>query len=888
MPRIVAERILGQIWMQKRDRSSVFSLFHPSASSLILWPTATIILAISYLALIGWATHAMILASWLNYAIPLAYESALFFIVFTLLLLAYDRWPSRGWIRIAMAFVAISAMVRCVGVLRQSTTFDKIVEFFFTQHARIYSSFLVGKMSPLTAIGFLLASLSLSLCALRRWNKSARVAADILAISIFYLGLFPLVGYLYATPLLYGGMIVPISLPSAILFLLLAVALMAHAPARSSVLSLFLGMSTKARLIRVFVPALALQSLAVSYLNAHLASWMTPANPAILASLDTMLVLSTSTLLILLVAPRVGRDLDAAYEALTENQRIAAAAFESSDGIAICNAEGAILRINHAFSRITGYSEEDVVGQKMNMLKSGRHDDIFYTAMWASLHEHGAWCGEMWNRRKNGETYPEWLSITALKGATGKITHYVASFNDITARKEAEDEISNLAFYDTLTHLPNRRLLYDRLQHALANSARSHREGAVMLIDLDNFKTFNDTQGHSRGDQLLQKVADRLRACVRDADTVARFGGDEFVVILDGLDRDAEIAAAEIKKIGETILSQLHQPYSIAGQEHRTTASIGTALFGEDRENFDELLKRADIALYKAKTEGRNTMRFFDQDLEAAVLARVALEKDLSDGILNGELLLYYQPQVDSRGSITGAEALVRWQHPSRGLVYPDEFIPLAEETGLILPMGRWVMENACAQIAAWAKNEETAHLTVAVNVSARQFQQPEFVAEVLALLDRTHIDARKLKLELTESLLLSNVESVISKMAALNDRGLSFCLDDFGTGYSSLSYLRRLPLSRLKIDRSFVRDLLTDINSMAIARTIVDMAHSLGMTVIAEGVETSAQLEQLKIYGCTAFQGYFFGRPLPVGEFANLLGKSLPSQQQCEMRAHE
>jgi EAL domain-containing protein (putative c-di-GMP-specific phosphodiesterase class I) len=358
---------------------------------------------------------------------------------------------------------------------------------------------------------------------------------------------------------------------------------------------------------------------------------------------------------------------------------------------------------------------------------------------------------------------------------------------------------------------------------------------------------------------------------------VSRLGGDEFVVLLEGLSEDAETAAAEIKRIGEGILSKLEEPYNLSGHEHHSTVSIGAALFGEDRESINELMKRADIAMYKAKAEGRNTMRFFDQDLEATVIARVSLEKELRHGIANGQLLLYYQPQVDNVGIITGAEALVRWQHPRLGLVSPGDFIPLAEETGLILPLGRWVMENACAQIATWARDEETAHLTLAVNVSARQFQQPEFVEEVLTLLARTHADPQKLTLELTESLLLSNVEFVIAKMTALNEKGLIFSLDDFGTGYSSLSYLRRLPLSQLKIDQSFVRDLLIDSDDAAVAATIIALSHSLRLAVIAEGVETWEQLEQLKIFGCGAFQGYLFGRPVPIEEFRRVYSEKRP-----------
>jgi diguanylate cyclase (GGDEF)-like protein/PAS domain S-box-containing protein len=838
------------------------------SSFSILLTTTTAILAIASVALIGWGTHVMLLASWLGYAVPIAPLVAQLFIVFALFLLADALWPSRAYLRLAMAFAALCTIFKGVHVLLRSSTSNKVAELFFIQHMRVYPAQLVREISPYTRIGFVLASIFLLLCALRRWNRPARVAADTLAVAIFCIGTFPVIGYLHGTPLLYGGGVVPISLPTAVLFILLSVALMAHAPARSRVLHLFLGPSTQARLIRAFLPSLALLMLVVSLSDTELVPWLAQANPAIVDTLSTMLVLLASTLLIFFVAPRVGRDLDAAHDALSESQGIAAAAFESSDGIFISDAECVILRVNLAFSGITGYSAEEAVGRKTSLLRSGRHDAAFFAAMWESIRACGSWSGEIWNRHKDGEIYLHWMNITAVLGADGNVTHYVATLTDITQRKNAEEEIRNLAFYDLLTGLPNRRLLIDRLQHAVATSIRSHKCGALLFIDLDDFKTLNDTLGHYVGDQLLVEVAKRLQTCVREADTVARFGGDEFVVMLEGLSQDIDTAAAESKKVGETVLGKLEAPYCLSGLDHRSTVSIGVALFNEGRKDINELLKRADIAMYKAKAEGRNTMRFFDQKLEDAVFARVSLEKDLRHGIANGELILHFQPQVNSEGGITGAEALVRWQHPRRGLVSPMEFIPLAEETGLILPLGRWVMEVACAQIAAWAEDEESAHLTLAVNVSALQFQQPDFVDEVLSLLARTGADPQKLKLELTESLLLSHIESTIAKMAALNAQGLTFSLDDFGTGYSSLSYLRRLPLSQLKIDRSFVQDLLLDSNNAVIARTIIALGQNLGLNVIAEGVETWEQLEQLKMDGCAAFQGYLFGRPVPIKEF--------------------
>ncbi|MFZ2855358.1 MAG: EAL domain-containing protein [Rhodocyclaceae bacterium] len=548
-----------------------------------------------------------------------------------------------------------------------------------------------------------------------------------------------------------------------------------------------------------------------------------------------------------------------------ENLRIAATAFESQEGMFITDAAGIILRVNRAFSEITGYQSNEAVGKTPALLSSGHHAPAFYVAMRESIEQSGSWQGEIWNRRKNGEVFPEWLTITAVKDGEGKITHHVSTLTDITQRKAAEDEIEHLAFYDPLTHLPNRRLLIDRLHQAIVASTRSQCEGALLFIDLDDFKTLNDTLGHHNGDLLLRQVAQRLTNCVREGDTVARLGGDEFMVILEDLSKRSHEAAAQTETIGEKILYALNQPYDLGGNEYTSTPSIGVTLFTDHQNSVDELMKRADLAMYQAKNAGRNTLRFFDPEMQASVNARVALERDLRHGLQQDQLLLYYQAQVDGNGILTGAEALVRWQHPEHGLISPAEFIPLAEETGLIIPLGHWVLETACKQLARWASATKTAHLTIAVNVSARQFHQADFVAEVLEVLKETGANPKLLKLELTESLLLDDIEDMIAKMTALKSRGVGFSLDDFGTGYSSLSYLKRLPLDQLKIDQSFVRDLLTNASDAAIAQTIVALAGSLGMNVIAEGVETEAQRVFLAGLGCHAWQGYLFGRPGPV-----------------------
>ena len=552
--------------------------------------------------------------------------------------------------------------------------------------------------------------------------------------------------------------------------------------------------------------------------------------------------------------------------------RIAAIAFESQEGMFITDAHNVILRINLAFTDITGYSAEEAIGKTPGFLSSGRHDAKFYAAMHESIQQCRTWRGEIWNRRKNGEIHPEWLTITAVTDSAGVLTHYVSTLTDISQRKAAEEQIQNLAFYDPLTKLPNRRLLLDRLQQALASSARSDRTGALLFIDLDNFKLLNDTLGHDKGDLLLQQVAQRLTSSVREGDSVARLGGDEFLLVLEDLSENVTEAATQAKTVGEKILATLNQPYDLDGLEYHNSPSIGVTLFSDHLSSVDELMKHADLAMYEAKKAGRNTLRFFDPQMQATITARAILEKDLRIGLQQQQFLLYYQPQVDEAGNITGTEALLRWQHPLRGLVSPAVFIPLAEETQMILPLGLWVMETACQQLLSWAGSPATAHLSIAVNVSAVQFRQPDFVAQVLGVLQRSGANPLKLKVELTESLLLDNVEDIIAKMIALKAKGIGFSLDDFGTGYSSLSYLKRLPLDQLKIDQTFVRDLLTDHNDAAIARTIVALAQSLGLSVIAEGVETEAQRNCLAAQGCMAYQGYLFGRPLPVADFEQLL----------------
>jgi diguanylate cyclase (GGDEF)-like protein len=463
------------------------------------------------------------------------------------------------------------------------------------------------------------------------------------------------------------------------------------------------------------------------------------------------------------------------------------------------------------------------------------------------------------------------------RNAAGKPLRMIGVHMDVSARKEMDEKIQKLAFYDHLTELPNRRMLQDRLQHAIASVSRKpNRRGALMLLDMDDFKALNDTWGHDVGDRFLVEVSQRLLQCVREVDTVARLGGDEFVVILGDLEGDA---FGHTRKVAEEILHVVSQPYQLdlpigvgAAQaySYHCTSSVGVVLFGDPSNSVDELMKQADTAMYQAKAMGRNTFRFFDPEMQAEVAARAVVDNELHHAIRKNEFTLYYQAQVDGAGRVTGAEALIRWQHPTRGLVSPAEFIAQAEVNGIIQPMGRWVLESACAQLVAWAAQPETARLTLSVNISAVQFRSPDFVEHILRTITATGANPKRLKLEVTESLLLNNVDDVIGKMVALKSRGLGFSLDDFGTGYSSLAYLKLLPLDQIKIDRSFVRDVLTDTNDLAIIRIVVALANTMGVAVMAEGVETDAQRALLAVNGCHAYQGYFFARPVPIHDFVS------------------
>ncbi|HEY4804760.1 MAG TPA: EAL domain-containing protein [Paraburkholderia sp.] len=541
--------------------------------------------------------------------------------------------------------------------------------------------------------------------------------------------------------------------------------------------------------------------------------------------------------------------------------------------------EGKPRWINSAVEQYIGYTVDECMAMNDFACTVIYPGDVAHVAPKFRGAQHGSRGDNLEFRcvRKDGSLM--WLSASwvPIADSKGDFIGFRTSGRDITERKIADERIKELAFYDALTGLPNRTLLLDKLKDAINGSARHGTSGALLFIDLDHFKTLNDTLGHDKGDLLLQEVAKRLAASIPEGDTVARVGGDEFVVVVGNLHPECAEAARQTERIGETILEVLGNPYRLGDIDYRSTASIGATVFKGLQASTDDLMKQADLAMYKSKERGRNAVRLFDPEMQTVVVERAALEAALREAIEHEQFVLHYQMQIDG-DRVTGAEALVRWRHPERGLVYPADFIPVAEETGLIAALGSWVLHAACMQLARWATRPDTAHLTIAVNVSVQQLHKPDFVANVLATLQQTGARADRLKLELTESVLVDNVQEIIEKMEALKAKGIVFALDDFGIGYSSLSYLKRLPLDQLKIDRSFVRDVLVDPNDAVIARTIVALAHSLGLGVIAEGVETEEQRAFLAAAGCYAYQGYLFCRPVPVERFeATLRGLEAP-----------
>jgi len=556
-----------------------------------------------------------------------------------------------------------------------------------------------------------------------------------------------------------------------------------------------------------------------------------------------------------------------------ESLKLAATVFDNSaEAIIVTDAHSNILSVNNSFTKMTGYTAEEVVGKNPRILSAKVHDSEFYKLMWTAVDNTGLWQGEIWNRRKNGEVYPTWLTISAVRDAKGKITNYVGISQDITSRKETEERLNHLANHDALTGLPNRTLFSDRLNNALARGKRYGQNLAILFLDLDRFKVINDTLGHDVGDLLLQNLALRLSQSLRGADTVARWGGDEFIVLLGEIHTSQDAAAA-----ARRILNLFSDPFILGGQEIFVTASIGISIYPKDGDDAQMLLSNADTAMYRAKEQGKNNYQFYTAEMNATALERLRLESDLRRALERGEFLLYYQPKINiSSGQIVGVEALIRWNHPVRGMVPPQDFIPLAEETGLIVPIGEWVLKTACRQNFDW-HTSGISSIRVAVNVSTQQFRKENLTETIDRILRETNLENCLLELEITESVMMEDMERAIIVMSELSDRGIHFSIDDFGTGYSSLVYLKRFPINILKIDRSLVRHIPANPDDTAIASAIISLGKSLKLKVVAEGVETQEQLSFFRNQECDEVQGYLFSHPLPAKEMTELLQQKAP-----------
>ncbi|MDO8350382.1 MAG: EAL domain-containing protein [Gallionella sp.] len=552
--------------------------------------------------------------------------------------------------------------------------------------------------------------------------------------------------------------------------------------------------------------------------------------------------------------------------------RVAAVAFETNEAILITDARSTIVRVNRAFSEITGYSAEEVLGKNPRIMHSGRQSKYFYVVMWQQLLHTGFWAGEIWDRRKNGEIYPKWMTITAVKNQQQETTNYVAIFSDITERKKTEGEIFNLAFYDALTKLPNRRLFLDRLRAALAASVRHHDYGAILFIDMDRFKALNDTLGHEYGDLLLVEVGLRIKACVREMDTVARYGGDEFVVLIDALSDDSDAVTRRVSLVAEKIRAALELPYKLKGHEHHSSPSIGISLYRGQEESPERLIEHADMAMYQVKKSGRNGVRFFDPVMQHDMATHDTLVNDLHHALALHQLQLHYQVQVDKENRPVGAEVFLRWRHPEHGVIMPAQFIPVAEESSLIIDIDRWVLGAVCQQLAAWGKYDRTRDLTLTVNISAKLFAQPDFVNEIAVMLRAHQAEPTRLKLELSERLVLTDVNTSMAKIQALKNLGVRLSMDNFGTVYSSLSYLKQLSPDQLKIHRDFIQGIGMEGNDALLVKTVANLAKSLELSVFAEGVETEEQRILLDSYNCDSYQGYLFGKPVSIEEFEVML----------------
>jgi len=574
------------------------------------------------------------------------------------------------------------------------------------------------------------------------------------------------------------------------------------------------------------------------------------------------------------------KDLGERFEAqrlAEERSRLYATVFtDASEGMVITDCDNVIAAVNPAFATITGYGPEEAVGQKPQLLHSGRHDNDFYRRMWTQLRAHDQWRGEIWNRRKNGEIFPEWLSITVVRDDRGDITNYIGIFSDVSERKEAEARIHHLAHHDALTDLPNRILLQDRLDQAILQSKRSNRRTAVLFLDLDRFKNINDSLGHDIGDSLLVQVAERCASVIRETDTISRQGGDEFVIVLPDLEQSQDAA-----HVARKVVRALDRPFMLAGHELSISASIGIALYPDDGQSASELLKNADAAMYRTKAEGRNGFQFYSADMNVVSLGDLLLESQLRGAIERQEMFVYFQPKVSSAtGAAVGLEALLRWRHPRQGFIEPERFIPVAEESGLIGPIGEWVIATVFRQLRSWL-DAGLRTLPVSINISAHQFAHQNLVKLIGEALTVNRLPAELIELELTESLLMQDIYRATQVLGQLRRMNVGLAIDDFGTGYSSLSYLKQFPVQVLKIDQSFVKDIAAGGEATNIAGAIIALAHGMELRVVAEGVETEIQRRYLAQHGCDEFQGYLFGQPMSADDTSRWLA-ALPRPDQA------
>jgi len=578
-------------------------------------------------------------------------------------------------------------------------------------------------------------------------------------------------------------------------------------------------------------------------------------------------------LMVALLVPHILRFRQMVYtlQKNEEDLKVAAIAFQTHEAILVTDADTKIIRINKAFTRIMGYSESEIIGKTPKVLSSGKQDGFFYKNFWNTVINDGKWSGEIWNRRKNGDIFPEWQTVTAVRNEQDKITHFISFYSDITDYKLAEKEIEKLAFYDPLTNLPNRRLLHERLEHELNIAKRYQRAGILFFLDLDHFKHINDSLGHSIGDQILIQTAQRLQSLLRESDTAVRLGGDEFVILVSAQDGIHADLLEQSNIIAEKVINAVNYPYLIGEHELFVSTSIGITMYTGIDETVETLLKRADTAMYQAKDAGRNTFRFYQHSMQEAADSRLLIEKYLRVAISKNEICLHYQPQLSDENKLIGAEALIRWQHPELGMISPVEFIPIAEESGLIIPVGQWIIETVCEQIKSWDQQKlYVPH--VAINISAKQFHQADFVSMLIHTAFEYQVQPGRVMLEITEGVFLGNLEEAIDKMNALKQSGFTFSIDDFGTGYSSLTYLKRLPFDQLKIDQAFVRGLINNATDAAIVKAIVVMAQSMNLDLIAEGVETVEHLTHLSDFGCHNYQGYYFSKPLAAEQLSEYI----------------